>query len=227
MMKKMIVSALAIGGLSQTVAAQTVPAVHNGQPVQLRAEYVPVNDYVPEMADAAAAAALPPPAPDPRLAPTAADHQGALPPGWQPAPATGWNQSPAQAWSAPPSPPIVQHSNMVVPVPVPVPVAYGGWGGWGNGVTIAYGGGWNRGWNRGWYRGYRGGWGGWGRPAYGGWGRGWGRCRASGGGALVGGIAGATIGYGLGNPWDRSTGVIVGGLVGALAGSAIERSGRC
>ena len=45
------------------------------------------------------------------------------------------------------------------------------------------------------------------------------------GGALVGGIAGASIGYGLGNRWDRTPGVIIGGLVGALAGSAIERSG--
>jgi outer membrane lipoprotein SlyB len=41
----------------------------------------------------------------------------------------------------------------------------------------------------------------------------------------VGGIAGASIGYGLGNRWDRTPGVIIGGLVGALAGSAIERSG--
>lgn len=232
MMKQIFVAALAVGALSQSVAAQTVPATHDGRPVRLRAEYVPVTEYVPEMADAAAAAALPPLAPDARLAPTAADQQGTLPPGWQPAPETGWSQMPAQGGQALPPQPIVQHSNTVVPVPVPVPVSYGGWGngwngGWGNGVTIAYGGGWNRGWNRG----YRGGWG---RPVrYGGYhgisyyNRGWGRCGANGSGALIGGLAGAAIGYGLGNPWDRSPGVIVGGVVGALAGSALERSGRC
>lgn len=58
------------------------------------------------------------------------------------------------------------------------------------------------------------------------WGDGWG-CRSRGSGALVGTVAGAVIGYGLADPWNRSTGTVIGGLVGGLAGSAIERSLRC
>ena len=66
-------------------------------------------------------------------------------------------------------------------------------------------------WGGGWNGGYRGGWG----------------CRSRGPGALVGTVAGAVIGYGLADPWNRSTGTVIGGLVGGLAGSAIERSSRC
>ena len=244
MMKQMILPALALLASAPAFAQPAGPA----------------DEYVPEMRDAVAAAALPPPAMDARLMPAAADGAG-LPPGWAPATAQSWQQQapvmPAvqqqgwqQGWQQPP-PVQVVHTRSVVPVPVPV--AYGGWGGppvvasigWGGGWRGGYGGGWNRGWNRG-YRGGYGGYGGYGYPrgpvviygggygggwggGYGGWnrgyGRGWGGCRNSGGGALLGGIAGASIGYGLGNRWDRTPGVIIGGLVGALAGSAIERSG--
>jgi hypothetical protein len=232
MMKQMILPALALLASAPAFAQPAGPA----------------DDYVPEMRDAVAAAALPPPAMDARLMPAAADG-AALPPGWKPATAESWAPATAQSWQqqAPAvqnqgwqqgwqQPPPVQVVHTRTVVPVPVPVAYGGWGGPAYGVPIGWGGGWNRGWNRGWRGGgWNGGWGpgvviggGWG-GGYGGWnrgyGRGWGRCRGTGGGALVGGIAGASIGYGLGNRWDRTPGVIIGGLVGALAGSAIERSG--
>lgn len=109
----------------------------------------------------------------------------------------------------------------------------GGWGGYRpygyyRPPVVVYGGGWRP---YGYWRRpvvvYGGGWGGgyYGRPYGGYYGRYYGRCRADGSGALVGGIAGAGIGYGLGNRWDRTPGVIIGGVVGALAGSAIERSG--
>ncbi len=183
----------------------------------------PADEYVLEMRDAVAAAALPLPAMDARLISAAAD-AAALPPGWKPATAESWAQATTQSWQQQgwqqPPPVQVMHSRQVVPVLVPVPVGYGGWGGPAYGVPTGWGGGWNRGWRRG---GWNGGWG----PGVviGGYGRGWGRCRNTGSGALLGGIAGASIGYGLGNRWDRTPGVIIGGLVGALAGSAIERSG--
>lgn len=153
-----------------------------------------------------------------------------------------------------PPPLTVVHTSQVVPVAYPVPVAYGvpigwrgrGWnGGWNNGWNRGWHGGgygYGRGWNRGWGGyGYGGGWnrgwgGGWGRgvviqPGWG-WGRGYHRgggwgCRSSGAGALAGSVAGAALGYGIANPWDRGTGVIIGGVVGALAGTALERSSRC
>ncbi|WP_310475650.1 glycine zipper 2TM domain-containing protein [Sandarakinorhabdus sp.] len=227
--------------LSAALLAFTPVAAQSLQPAEV----------VPEMADAVAAAALPPMARDPRLAPTPDDARGAgLPAGWSEAPPlaatpavqawqqrqNGWQQgnAPPSGWEqngwqqnswqqvGPAPVQVVQVNNVV---PVLVPVAYG-----------AYGGGWNRGWNRGWRGGWNRGWnGGWGPGVVigGGWGGGYNRgyygrrCRSSGAGALVGSVAGASIGYGLSNPWDRSTGVIIGGLVGALAGSAIERSGRC
>jgi len=98
---------------------------------------------------------------------------------------------------------------------------YGGYGAWNNprnfgGVSVGIGSGYGGyGYRQGGY--YGGGY-------YGGRGGG---CRSSGGGALVGSVAGATLGYGLANRWNRGTGVVIGGIVGALAGSAIERSGRC
>ena len=230
MMKQMILPALALLASAPAFAQPAGPA----------------DAYVPEMRDAVAAAALPPPAMDARLMPTAAD-AAALPAGWAPATAQSWQQQAPvmptvqnHGWQQPP-PVQVVHTRTVVPVPVPV--AYGGWGGPPVVASIGWRGGYGGGWNRGWNRGYRGGWGGYGYPrgpvvvyggGYGGgwgggwnrgYGRGWGRCRGTGGGALVGGIAGASIGYGLGNRWDRTPGVIIGGLVGALAGSAIERSG--
>ena len=75
---------------------------------------------------AVAAAALPPPAMDARLMPTAAD-AAALPPGWAPATAQSWQQQaqvmPAvqsqgwqQGWQQPP-PVQVVHTRTVVPVP--------------------------------------------------------------------------------------------------------------
>jgi hypothetical protein len=166
---------------------------------------VAAADVVPEMAGAVAAAALPPMVPDPRLAP-AESHHGPLPPGWSEAPppapspaAKAWAQqySGWQRASVRPPLPMVPPP-AAVPVPVIIVPGYTGWGGPG-------------------YWGWGGGWGGR---------RGWG-CRSSGAGALIGSVAGASIGYGLASPWDRSSAVIVGGLIGALAGSAIERSGRC
>jgi hypothetical protein len=187
----------------------------DGRSVMLRAEYVPAGDFVPEMAEANAAAALPPLAPDPRLSPSPAEARMLA---RQPQ-----TQSVSPTAPLPPLPVVYQRT---IVQPVPVPVAYapawgGGWGapGWGAGPVF----GWNGGWNGGWNRGYRGGWNrGWNRGYRGGWG-----CRSRGSGALVGTVAGAVIGYGLSDPWNRSTGTVIGGLVGGLAGSAIERSGRC
>jgi hypothetical protein len=130
-----------------------------------------------------------------------------------------------------PPPVTVVYARQVVPVAYPVPVGWRGHGfrgrgygwnrGWGGGVVI------QPGWNGGFYRGGHGGYGrGYGRGHYGGYGGGWG-CRSTGAGALAGSVAGAAIGYGLANRWDRGTGVVLGGIVGALAGTAIERSGRC
>lgn len=218
MMKQMILPGLAFTACAPALAQ---PA---GQ----------AEEYVREMRDAVAAGALPQPTMDARLLPAAAD-AAALPPGWLPATAQSWQQqtptTPAsprqgrqQGWQQPPPVQVVHNRQMV---PVPVPVAYGGWGDPLVVTTI----GWRGGYGSAWNRGYQGGWGGHGYPRgpvvyYGGpYGRGWGRCRNTGGGALVGGIAGATIGYGLNHRRDRTPGVIIGGLVGALAGSVIERSG--
>ena len=68
MMKQMILPALALLASAPAFAQPAAPA----------------DAYVPEMRDAVAAAALPPPATDARLMPTAAD-AAALPPGWKPA----------------------------------------------------------------------------------------------------------------------------------------------
>lgn len=207
--------------LAAPAAAQPlVPATTaDGRTVMLRAQYVPASEFAPEMAEANAAAALPPLAPDPRLSPSPAEARMlARQPQMEPV---------SQTAPLPPLPVVYQRT---VVQPVPVPVAYapgwgGGWGGsWG---APGWGGGWGAGpvfgWNGGWNRGHRGGWnGGWNRGYRGGWG-----CRSRGSGALVGTVAGAVIGYGLADPWNRSTGTVIGGLVGGLAGSAIERSSRC
>jgi hypothetical protein len=126
---------------------------------------------------------------------------------------------------------------------------WGGYRGWDRGWNRGWGG-YRGGW-RGYpvYNGWGGGWGGYRPRGYyappvvifggSGWGGDWGgggyygrpyrghygRCRSNGSGALIGGVTGATLGYGLGNRWDRTPGVIIGGVLGALAGNAIERSG--
>ena len=114
---------------------------------------------------------------------------------------------------------------------------YNGWGGYRprdyhRPPVVIYGGGWGGGYygqpSGGYYGQPYGGYygqpyGGYYGQPYGGY---YGRCRPNGSGALIGGVTGATLGYGLGNHWDRTPGVIIGGVVGAIAGSAIERS-RC
>jgi hypothetical protein len=76
MMKQMILPALALLASAPAFAQPAGPA----------------DAYVPEMRDAVAAAALPPPAMDARLMPTAA-----LPPGWKPATAESWAPATAQS----------------------------------------------------------------------------------------------------------------------------------
>jgi hypothetical protein len=209
----------------------------DGRQVVLKPSYVPASEFVPDMADANAAAALPPMAPDPRLAPAPDDGDaravGASVNQFAPAraPLPPLPVLSAQGLSAPVMPAPVQPVPIAL-VPVAVPVAGWNWGA----PVVAYG--WNRSWNRGWGRpGWNGGWNGaWGGPVWGGgfnrgwnggWngGRGWG-CRSTGSGALLGTVAGAVIGYGIADPWNRGTGAVLGGVVGGLAGSAIERSGR-
>jgi hypothetical protein len=224
MMKHFFLSAVLLS--APALAQPLVPATTaDGRSVMLRAEYVPASDFAPEMAEANAAAALPPLAPDPRLAPSPAEARTLAP-----------RAMPQTAAAPLPPLPVVYQRTIVQPMPIPVGYAPapawggggwggggwggGGWGGgwgavpvlgWGGGWNRGYRGGWNRGWNGSWNRGYRGGWG----------------CRSTGSGALLGTVAGAVIGYGLSDPWNRGTGTVIGGVVGGLAGSAIERSGRC
>jgi hypothetical protein len=277
-MMKRTLPALVVSALFVATPALAGPgsitAMHNGMPVQLRAEYVPAsrfaartNDqampmedvqagagqgsavdyrdamlaagYAPDgsllPAEAAAsqpaqyapAAYAPPAYPQagyPQVDPQAAYPQAGYPP-------AGYVQS---GYGGYPPPLPVVHTRQVVPVAYPVPVGYGapvgwrgnGWrgNGWNRGFNRGWGGGYGRGWNRGWNQGWNRGFGGYGGGYYrgGGWG-----CRSSGAGALVGSVAGAALGYGVANPWDRGTGVVIGGIVGALAGTALERSNRC
>lgn len=223
----LLVSAL-IGAAPALAQPANIPAMRDGVPVQLRAEYVPASQFTAQpqeqAVDYAGAMLAAGYGPDGTpLSGEAAAYQQAqyvpqrpAPPVYQQpydAPA-GYGQADHGAY-----PPPLTMVQQAVPVAYPVPVAYAvpvGWRG-----NVWRGGGWNRGWNGGWGRGWNRGWGG--RGWNGGWNRGWG-----GGGVVIQqGWGGGWNGYGRGfqrGAWGggwgcRSTGA--GALAGSVAGAAL------